>query len=83
MLMETDRDRYGRLVAEVFVRPKEEKFVQEELLVAGMAYIYPKYVGSCPNHDPMGRAEALGQEKKVGVWADSYQRPWDFRRQMQ
>lgn len=76
-----DRDRYGRLVAEVFVLGETEKFVQQEMLMAGMAYVYPQYVNGCWNGEAMKLAEAIGQEEKVGVWSGDYQRPWEFRRQ--
>jgi micrococcal nuclease len=80
LVSETDRDRYGRMVGEVFmVNPESEKFLQEELLLAGLAYVYPQYVGSCPNAAPMEIAEAIAQEQRAGVWAGDYQRPWEFR----
>ncbi|HEY9659097.1 MAG TPA: thermonuclease family protein [Allocoleopsis sp.] len=81
VLMETDRDRYGRLVAEVFTvkADGEEKSLQDEMLMAGMAYVYPQYVSSCPNEQPMRLAEAVAQQHHVGVWSGEYQRPWEFR----
>lgn len=80
LISETDRDRYGRMVGEVFtVNVDSEKMLQEEMLLAGMAYVYPQYVGSCPNGSPMEMAEAIAQEQKTGVWAGNYQQPWEFR----
>ncbi|WP_416667985.1 thermonuclease family protein [Egbenema bharatensis] len=80
LLMQTDRDRYGRMVAEVFtLLPTGEKSLQEEMLLAGMAYVYPQYVDSCPNPEPMKLAEAIAQEEGLGVWSGEYQRPWEFR----
>lgn len=81
VLMATDRDRYGRLVAEVFTVKAngEEKSLQNEMLLAGMAYVYPQYVSSCPNEQPMRMAEAVAQQQHVGVWSREYQRPWEFR----
>ena len=76
---ETDRDRYGRLVAEVFIPGEPEVFIQEELLKSGSVYVYPQYVGNCPNGDGMKVAEAIGQEQKAGVWSGSYERPWVYR----
>jgi len=80
-ILPVERDRYGRLVTEVFVLGKVEKSVQTEMLTTGMAYVYPQYVDSCWNGDVMKRAEAIGQEQKAGVWAGNYQKPWEFRRQ--
>ena len=80
-ILPVERDRYGRLVAEVFVLGQEEKSVQAEMLTSGMAYIYPQYVDGCWNGAVMKRAEAIGQEQKAGVWAVNYQKPWDYRKQ--
>ncbi len=80
-IVPVERDRYGRLVAEVFVLGTPEKLVQEELLKAGMAYVYPQYVDDCWNGTAMRAAEAIGQEQKVGVWSGDYQKPWEFRKQ--
>jgi micrococcal nuclease len=80
-LVETDTDRYGRMVAEAFfVLGETEQSAQEELLKAGMVYVYPKYVDSCPNGEPFKRVEAIAQGSKVGVWARNDQRPWDYRK---
>jgi micrococcal nuclease len=80
-LVETDTDRYGRTVAEVFfVLGETEQSAQEELLKAGLVYVYPQYVNSCPNGDVFKRSEAVAQKSKVGVWARNDQRPWDYRR---
>jgi endonuclease YncB( thermonuclease family) len=82
MIVPTDRGRYGRIVAEVFVPASNgDRFVQEELLRAGMAYVYPQYVDTCPNADSMRNAEAIARWQKVGVWSGNFQRPWDWRRQ--
>jgi micrococcal nuclease len=80
-IVPVERDRYGRMVAEVFVLGNEEKFVQTEMLQSGMAYIYPQYVNRCWNNLSMKAAEVIGQEQKAGVWAGDYQRPWDYRKQ--
>jgi endonuclease YncB( thermonuclease family) len=79
VVVPVERDRYGRMVAEVFVLGNEEKFLQTELLQAGLAYVYPQYVDSCPNSEPMKLAEAIAQEEGLGVWSGEYQRPWEFR----
>jgi len=38
-----NRDRYGRTVAEVFLMSEPEQSAQQELLTAGMVYVYPQY----------------------------------------
>jgi micrococcal nuclease len=80
-IVETDTDRYGRMVAEVFfVLGETEQSAQEELLKAGMVYVYPQYVGSCPNGEVFERVEAIAQRSKAGVWARNDQRPWNYRK---
>jgi micrococcal nuclease len=76
----TDRDRYGRVVAEVYLETNPEMSAQEEMLKAGMVYVYPQYIDTCPNALPFQLAEAIGKDGKVGVWAREYQRPWDYRK---
>lgn len=83
-----ETDRYGRLVAEVFVpaknpkEPEEEKLVNYEMVQSGMAYHYAQYSDRCPNGgDDLADAEKLAKSKRVGVWQGDYQKPWDYRKQ--
>jgi micrococcal nuclease len=78
-IVPVEKDRYGRTVAEVFLMTEPEQSAQQELLTSGLAYVYPKYVGGCPNGTVFQNAEAIGKSQKVGVWAKEYQRPWDYR----
>jgi micrococcal nuclease len=78
-----ERDRYGRTVAEVFVPFKgaEEKLLNYELVKAGMAYHYRQYSQGCPNGaEALDEAEAEAKGKRLGVWAQESQRPWEFRK---
>jgi endonuclease YncB( thermonuclease family) len=80
-VIEVERDRYGRMVAEVFSSKNGvEKSLNEEQLSSGNAYLYKQYAGKCPNHLALEKAEAIAQSKKLGVWNGNYQRPWDYRR---
>jgi micrococcal nuclease len=79
-IMPTDRDRYGRVVAEVFLMTNPETSAQEEMLKAGMAYTYPQYIDTCPNAQPFKMAESIGKENKAGVWGRNDQRPWEYRK---
>ena len=84
IVLEMDRDRYGRTVAEVFFEtPQGEESVQEEMLKAGFAYHYKQYSSNCHNRDVFESAEAIGKAQQRGVWklADGGQRPWDYRKQ--
>jgi len=68
----SDRDRYGRLVAQVFlVDPGSERWVQRELIASGDARVAAR-VG-----DRACASELLGDERRarqamLGVWSDPY-----------
>jgi endonuclease YncB( thermonuclease family) len=82
IVIEMDRDRYGRSVAEVLLdSPSGEQSVQEEMLKAGMAYHYKQYSGNCHNRDVFDSAEAIGRLQQRGVWKleGGGQRPWKYR----
>lgn len=79
-LVPVDSDRYGRVVAEVFLMTEPEQSLQQELLAAGMVYVYPQYIDGCPNATGFKMAEAIAQQGKVGVWSGNYERPWEYRK---
>lgn len=86
IVIEMDRDRYGRTVAEVlFDTPEGEQSIQEEMLKAGFAYHYKQYSGNCHNRDVFDTAEDIGRSQKLGVWQlpGGGERPWDYRKQNQ
>jgi len=77
-LVEVERDRYQRMVAEVFVG---KTFVNAEVVKAGYAYEYKKYSKKCPHKIEITQAEEVAQRSKAGVWdGNNYQMPWDFRK---
>lgn len=79
-IAEVNRDSYGRIVAEVFVLGNPEKFVNGDMVQAGMAYHYAKYSSDCPNKDVIIQAEAIAQQQRVGVWKNpNSTRPWNYR----
>jgi len=83
IVIEMDRDRYGRSVAEVLLdSPSGEQSVQEEMLRAGMAYHYKQFSRNCHNSEVFDTAEQIGQAQKRGVWQlpNGGQRPWDYRK---
>ncbi|MEL7224855.1 MAG: thermonuclease family protein [Cyanobacteria bacterium J06576_12] len=83
-LIKTDTDQYGRTIAEVFIptgNGEEEIHVNSQMVADGMAYVYPQYVGSCPNAEPMKIAERVAKDASAGVWANPVsQKPWEYRR---
>lgn len=67
-----DTDRRGRKVAEVNVptpRSDAEKFIQYEMVAAGLAYPYEKFSDHCPNWDVVQQGTSEAQQKHRGVWA--------------
>ena len=83
IVIEMDRDRYGRSVAEVLLNsPSGEQSVQEEMLRAGFAYHYKQYSSNCHNRDVFDAAEEIGRSQQRGVWQlrGGGQRPWDYRK---
>ena len=84
IVIEMDRDRYGRSVAEVLLEsPADEQSVQEEMLKAGMAYHYKQFSGNCHNRGVFDTAEEIGKSLSRGVWKlqGGGERPWDYRKQ--
>jgi micrococcal nuclease len=85
MVVPVERDRYGRLVAELFVKPRKPSQPEEEIslngqMVAdGFAYHYARYSGGCPNGEMLKVLEEGAIGAKRGVWAGDYQRPWEYR----
>jgi endonuclease YncB( thermonuclease family) len=83
IVIEMDRDRYGRSVAEVLLdKPSGEQSVQEEMLRAGFAYHYKQFSGNCHTSDVFDTAEEIGRSQQQGVrWLpNGGQRPWDYRK---
>ena len=83
LVMGNERDRYDRIVAEIFTKvagSEEEKYLNGEQVRSGLAYDYKQYSKSCLNHDVIETSEERAKAEKKGVWSGSYQKPWDFRK---
>jgi micrococcal nuclease len=84
-LVEVDRDRYGRIVGELFIRandrqqPEREINLNSEQIRTGNAYFYKQF-SKCPNREALEMAETIAQRAKVGVYSGDYQKPWDYRK---
>lgn len=76
---EGDRDRYGRIVAEVFV---EGTSVNLKLVQEGQAVVYRQYLSSCPeSRETLLAAEAQARRAKLNFWSqEDPLMPWDYRR---
>jgi endonuclease YncB( thermonuclease family) len=79
-LMPHTIDRYGRLVALVYVGGTDTGL---ELLKAGLGWVYEQYIGqaSLEIQTSYQQAEALAREQKLGLWSDSQEPvpPWLYR----
>ena len=82
-IVPVEQDQYGRLVAEVFVPMAGdlEIHINSQMVADGMAYVYGRYVGGCPNGAVMERAEADPKAAGVGVWEEGMVPPWEYRQQ--
>ena len=84
-LVQTDRDRYGRIVGELFIsandpkQPEREIHLNSEQIRTGNAYFYAQY-SKCPNREVLEKAESIAQKAKVGVYSGVYEKPWDYRK---
>lgn len=70
-------DRYGRTVAVVMYG---DQCLQEQLLVAGYAWVYPQYCRErfCHSWSALEKIAAIKQD---GLWADRYPvAPWEWRK---
>jgi endonuclease YncB( thermonuclease family) len=88
IVVQVEKDRYGRSVAELFVKPRagqgdqpgEEISLNAQMVADGFAYHYAQYSGNCPNGSLLAGIEAEAKAAKLGVWKNpSAQKPWDYR----
>ena len=71
------RDRFGRIVAEVFYQGKN---VNLELVKEGQAVVYRQYLRGCDRNAYLP-AELEAKQRRSGFWKqESPVMPWDFRR---
>lgn len=83
VVVPVEKDRYGRMVAEIFVPMagmEEEIHINSQMVLDGMAYQYARYSGGCPNGMLLAGAEDRAKAQSVGVWAKAGAvKPWDWR----
>lgn len=63
----TGKDRYKRLIAEVYVK---QGFIQEIQVKNGKAFSYPQYKKDCPNFPKIENAEQFAKNNKLGLWSE-------------
>ena len=72
----TDRDQYGRLVADVIL--PDGRNLNRELVRAGLAWWYRRYA---PHDAELEALEAEARAARRGLWADPHPvPPWEWRR---
>lgn len=77
-----ETDRYGRIVAELFVpiKPDLELPVNAQMVADGMAYHYEKYSSQCLRPQMLADVEAEAKAQGLGVWANpEAMKPWEYR----
>jgi endonuclease YncB( thermonuclease family) len=86
IVVAADVDRYGRTVAELFVKQSsgsngEEMAINAQMVRDGFAYHYAQFSPTCPNGSILANLEAQAKAEQIGIWQDANaQRPWDYRR---
>jgi endonuclease YncB( thermonuclease family) len=71
-----DRDRYGRLVADVTL--PDGRSLNRELVAAGLAWWYRRY----STDQSLGALEQDARDARRGLWADDNPTPpWDWRKE--
>lgn len=74
--VETDIDRYGRMIAKVYY--DNNKYLSEELIKAGLGWWYYQFSES----KELGTLQNEAKIKKLGLWSDvNAVSPWVFRKQ--
>lgn len=80
--MPIEKDRYGRMIADIFVLAGEEEIhVNSQMVMDGYAYHYEPYSDSCPQPAVLIMAEDIAKEQLAGVWSNpNAEKPWDYRK---
>ncbi|MBD2359239.1 thermonuclease family protein [Tolypothrix sp. FACHB-123] len=76
---QVDRDKYKRVVAEVYVG---DRSINLNMVQEGQAVVYRQYLKGCAStKDQFIKAEATAKQQKLGFWNQPKPlMPWDFRR---
>jgi Micrococcal nuclease (thermonuclease) homologs len=78
-IVPVDQDKYGRDVAGV-VQMEDGRVAQEELIRAGLAWVYRKYTKSQYLIDM--EEEARAAKRGLWAWRGGPEAPWDYRARM-
>lgn len=81
-IVKHDVDRYGRTIADVFLRRdafirQPDMFLNRELVKRGLAWHYKQY----SDDEGLARDEEEARAAKLGLWSDPrHVAPWDWRK---
>ncbi|MGK7896097.1 MAG: thermonuclease family protein [Xenococcus sp. (in: cyanobacteria)] len=77
----TDTDRYGRKVAEVYVKENQKWILsQEDMAGKGLVWPYAQYSHSCTAWPDVEKAALAARSKKLGVHSGNQLPPWQWRK---
>lgn len=79
-LRQIDRDRYGRVVGELFLNGRS---LNLQLVQEGQAVVYPQYLNGCSTtKNQYLQAEQQARSARLGFWNQTNPvMPWEWRRQ--
>ena len=82
LLIPVEQDRYGRTVAEVYVKDSRSTAINlnVQMVRDGYAWHYEKYSGNCPIRDEFAIAQEMAQSENLGIWNGNPQPPWEWRK---
>ena len=81
LLVPVEKDRYGRTVAEVYVKDSRSTAINlnVQMVRDGYAWHYERYSGNCPIRGELAIAQEMAQKEGLGIWNGNPQPPWEFR----
>ena len=82
LLVPIEKDRYGRTVAEVYVKDSRSTAINlnVQMVRDGYAWHYERYSGNCPIRDEFAIAQEAAQSEGLGIWNGNPQPPWEWRK---
>ena len=82
LLVPIEKDRYGRTVAEVYVKDSRSTAINlnVQMVRDGYAWHYERYSGNCPIRGEFAIAQELAQKEGLGIWNGNPQPPWEWRK---
>ena len=82
LLIPIEQDRYGRTVAELYVKdsPNTGINLNVQMVRDGYAWHYERYSGNCPIRDEFAIAQEMAQSEGLGIWKGNPTPPWDWRK---